>query len=375
MARANGAGTIVPIPPTTNGKKRWRVAATMADGRRVWRTAYSRRQADRILAQLVEARERELDPSRQTVEGYLRSWIDGLRRAKVQRVRDSTLTHYAGVVEHRIVPVLGPVRLSALSASRIQAWADGIDASPASVRHYHTILSLALARAVRQRLLPWNPATVTELPDRGRGVAKPLTLDEARALLATTAADRLAALWRLAVMTGMRRGELLGLTWDAVGPSWVEVRTQLQRLPPERGGDENGWALTPPKTDRRIVRVALDPDTVAALEAHRVRMGAERQPDWTYHGLVFLDPTGMPIHGEWLLDEFHRVLARAGIAKRRLHDLRHSNITLLRDLGVAEDVRMDRAGHESKGIHRRYGRASEAQDRAAADALGKALTG
>jgi integrase len=84
MGRAKGQGTVVPITPSPTGRPRWRVAVTMADGRRVWRTAYSEREAERLRAALVEARELDLDPSRQTLEGFLRSWIAGLRDAKHQ---------------------------------------------------------------------------------------------------------------------------------------------------------------------------------------------------------------------------------------------------------------------------------------------------
>jgi integrase len=206
-------------------------------------------------------------------------------------------------------------------------------------------------------------------------VAKPLTLPEARTLIEATATDRLGPLWRLALVTGMRSGELRGLSWDAVGDGWVEVREQLVRRPHSQGGDRNGWGSAKPKVQRAVDRIAVDAATSAALEAHRRRMASERQADWEYDRLVFLTTEGRPFHSANLLDAFAAACKAAGLGTRRLHDLRHTNLRLLHDLGVPEDVRMARAGHEQKATQRGYAGASKEQDRVAAEGLGRALTG
>jgi integrase len=387
MGRPKGQGTIVPI-----SGNRWRIAVTMADGRRVWRTARSERQAERVRLALVEARELDLDPTRQTLADYLRSWIAGLRDAKVQRVRPRTLDHYALIVEKHIIPTLGKVKLSALTGRRIQAWIDADDAAPMTIRHHHAVLRRALNVAVRQRLLPWNPAASVELPDADDDHADPLTLEEARALLTTSSAvddkgvpvDRLAPLWRLALVTGMRSGELLGLGWDDVKADAIEVRAQLLRriddaereLAKAEGRKPRGsWHLTAPKAARKVQRIAIDPATSAVMDAHRKRMAAERTASWRYHGLVFTTPAGEPWHATDVLRAFHAACKRAGIAERRFHDLRGTSATLLRAGGVAEDTRMARLGHSTTTMARHYAQASEAQDQAAAAGLGKALSG
>jgi integrase len=166
----------------------------------------------------------------------------------------------------------------------------------------------------------------------------------------------------------MRSGELRGLAWDAVGDGWVEVRAQLLRLDGE-------WVTAPPKVERAVVRIAIDPGTAAALEAHRRRMAGERQPDWPWFGLVFVTEAGMPYHPKTLLTAFAAACKRAGLGPRRIHDLRHTNLRLLHDIGTPEDIRMARAGHESKDTQRGYSGASAAQDRVFADSLGRVLTG
>lgn len=365
MGRDKGSGTIVATK-TPKGADRWRVAVTMPDGRRVWRTARSPREAERIRRQLVEARELDLDPTRQTLAAYLRSWIAGLRDARHQRVRPRTIETYASVVEHHLVPALGSLKMAAVTPRRIQAWIDADPGSPASVVHRRAILRRALHVAVRQRLLPYNPADYVDLPRSRASVARPLTLDEARALLEATRTDRLHALWRLAIVTGLREGELLGLAWDDVDGATITVRHQLQRL-------DGGWALTPPKATRSLVRVALDAGTAAVLDEHRRRMAAERTPTWEYHGLVFVTPTGQPIHASAIRRRFDEACAAAGIERRRFHDIRHAAAHLMADAGVPAEARKARLGHHTDAMAAHYAGASEAQDRLAADMLGRAI--
>jgi integrase len=362
----HGTGTIVPL---ANG--RYRIAVTMADGRRVWRRARTEKQAERIRDGLVEMRERDLDPTRQTLAAWLRSWISSLRDAKRQRLAPRTLDHYAMIVDLHIIPGLDPnakLPLSKLTASKIQAWLDASEGSARSIHHRRGVLRLALNRAVRQRLLAYNPAAgkSIELPDATWHGELPLTTDEARALLGTSASSRWHPLWRLAIVTGLRYGELMGLTWDDIEPGAVVVRGQMQRIKGE-------WVRRSTKSARAVPRVAIDDVTAAILERHRLRMAAERTDDWEYFGHVFTDDTGQPHDHKRVLTAFHEACDAAGIPRRRFHDLRGSSATLLRGLGVAEDTRMARLGHSSTDMARHYGKASATQDRDAVERLAEAI--
>jgi integrase len=346
----------------------WQVRLTMADGRRVTRYARDKRSAERLRRELVEMRASDIDPSRLTLAAFLRSWIGALRDARNQRVRPRTLDHYAMIVERHIVPALGHHRLDRLREHHVQAWLDADPGSPRTVHHHRAVLRRALNVAIRQRLLLTNPAIGVELPDATWHGAKPLTLPEAKRLLAATADDRLGALWRLALDTGLRQGELLGLGWDDVDldAGTVTVTGQLQR----RAGS---WLRTETKADRALRTLAIAAPTAAALEKHRLRMAAERTPMWRYYGLVFTTEQGEPLQNHRVLDEFHAACDAAGIERRRFHDLRHASATLYRALGVAEDTRMARMGHSTTAMARRYGHAGPEQDRLAAERLGEAL--
>ena len=285
-----------------------------------------------------------------------------------RRVRPRTQAHYATIVATHILPKLGGFKLNAVSPRRIQAWIDADEGAPRSVRHHHAVLHAALAVAVRQRLLPYNPAEGTELPRITGEVGDPLTLEEAKAVLTATEKDWLGPLWRLALVSGLRQGELLGLGWDDVGEGTITVRSQLQRI----GG---AWKLADPKAARRIERIAIDADTAALLERHRIRMAAARTPSWRWWGLVFVTPEGTPWHSAQILDEWHAACKAAGVRERRFHDLRGTSATLMMALGVPEDTRMARLGHSTIQMARHYSKPGEEQDRAAVDGLGQALSG
>ena len=355
---------------------RIQVAITLPSGKRLYRyvprmddKAAQRRLADRALRELREARRLELEPERQTLAVFLRSWLASLRDARHARVRPRTLEFYTMIAEQRIIPVLGGIRLDRLTVAAVQAWLDDQEGSTRTVHHCRAVLRRALNVAVRQRILGHNVATEVELPELDEFDGDPLTAGEARQLLATTTGDRLHALWRLALITGYRQGELLGLAWDDVDleGGFVTMRAQLQR----RDGE---WVRVEPKTARKLPRLALDPETVEVLRAHQLRQAAERTAEWPFWGLVFVTTTGMPWGRSELLRAFHAACTAARIRRRRFHDLRHTSNGLLEDLGVDEAARMARFGWSTKRMPRHYGGASEAQDRRASELLARAIS-
>jgi integrase len=347
------------------------VAVTMPDGTRLWRAipkdpdgARQKRAAERALHELVARRDAELYPWDQTLAVWLRSWIDGLRTS--ERVKPRTLDHYAMIVEQHIIPALGHHRLERLTPSAIQAWLDADRGAPQTVHHHRAVLRRALNVAVRRRVIGANPATAVELPRIPEFVGNPLTIPEARALLALP--GRWRALWRLALLSGLRQGELLGLTWDDLefDAGRLTVTAQLQR----RAGS---WVRVAPKVARRVATIALDAATVEVLAEHKRQMTAERRPEWAYHGHVFVTASGNPPHGREILTAFHEACDAAGIDRRRFHDLRGSAATLMAEAGVPEDVRQARLGHATTRMSRHYAVVREARDREAVDRLAGAL--
>jgi len=377
MARmgAHGQGSITKRRPDG----RLQIAVTWPDGRRIYRmipamsdARAQARKAEAVRRELIGLREQDLEPSTQTLEAFLRSWLRGLRDARHARIRPRTLEFYTMIVDRHIIPALGHHRLGRLGERHVQAWLDADTGSPRSVHHHRAVLRRALNVAVRQRIIGRNPALGVELPELDDFAGDPLTVEEAHRLLAATAKDHLGALWRVALVTGLRSAEVSAIAWDDVDfdAGALTVRHQLARVDDE----EEPWILVDQtKGGRSLHRLSIDPATVAALRAHKRRMAKLRRSDWRYHGLAFLTPTGSPIGRSGLLRAFHAALKRAGISQRRFHDLRVSSATLLAELGVDEHVRMARLGHATAAMARHYAVARDELDRDASTRLAEAI--
>lgn len=345
-----------------SGRRVTRMIPAMADGRA------QRRKAEAKLRELVDARRADLEPERQTLAVYLRSWLASLRDAKRARIRPRTLEFYTMIVEQHIIPGLGRRQLEQLSERHVQAWLDAGEGSPRSIHHRRAVLRRALNIAVRQRIIGRNPAIAVELPDVEEFAGDPLTVVEAHALLEAVAGDRMAAFWRVALVTGLRSSELTGLAWDDVDfdAGAVTIRAQLAR-------QAGAWIRVPPKPGRTLGRISIDPATVDALRAHQRRQAEERRPDWAYWGLVFVTASGMPWSRSDVLRAFHLACDKAGIRRRRVHDLRVSAATLLQELGIEEPVRMARLGHTTTRMARHYAIARDELDREASRKLAEAI--
>ncbi len=164
--------------------------------------------------------------------------------------------------------------------------------------------------------------------------------DELAAFLKSVEGDRLEAAWRVSAMTGMRRGEMLGLCWAAVdlGQGRLAVRNAIVNVAYE---DLNST----PKNQARVID--LDPLTVTMLREHRRRQDAERDGYESDEGLVFCREDGSPIHPQSFSQVFTRAVEKAGLRVIRLHDLRHTHATIAVKAGVPVKGTSERLGHES----------------------------
>lgn len=348
MRRGPGEGTIREREP---GQWEGRVTITTADGRQARRSVYGRSRADvrAKLATLAKAKASGLsiDGGRQTVGAFLARWLEDVVR---HRVRWSTFRGYEQDVRIHLAPAIGALPLSKLTGQHLAGLYASLLAagqSPRSVERIHGTIHQAMRQAVRWDLVGRNPADLVSPPRPKRTEIRALSGDETRALLDAAAGDELEALYVLAVTTGMRQGELLGLTWPAVDVAggWIEVRAALVRRP---GGQ---WSLDEPKTSKSRRRIRLSAAGVAALRSHRARQGEARLlvgSDWQDNGLVFADPFGGPLDGRHVTSRlFSGLLARAGLPRIRFHDLRHTFATLQLASGTHPKLVQEVLGHST----------------------------
>lgn len=211
------------------------------------------------------------------------------------------------------------------------------------VQSVHAVLRNALESAVREEIIPRNAAKLVKVPVPKYKVNRGLTMPQAREVLKAAEEHRLSALYVLALCLGLRRGELLGLRWvdvDLDGAK-LEVIQTLQRV----GGR---LQFVRPKTNDSERTVPLPSICVEALLEHRRRQFAERSDhwkDWDEHGLVFPSRRGTPMEPDNLRRSWGAIRKAAGLADMRFHDLRHTCVTLLLNLGVPPQVVRDIVGH------------------------------
>jgi len=193
--------------------------------------------------------------------------------------------------------------------------------SPTTQRHAYSVIRIALGHALRQGKVIRNVCTVTDPPRRATVEMQPLTRDEAWALIEGTRGEQHHALYLLALGSGARQGELLGLRWQDVDLERGEVTIQhsLGRFTRE---------LAPTKTDRSRRTLRLPGQVIAALVEQR-----ERQAVVPMSGLLFTTAAGGPLHAVNVTLSLQRTLRRLGLPKRRFHDLRHTFATLALEAG------------------------------------------
>jgi integrase len=300
-------------------------------------------------------------PKRQTLAAFLtETRLPAIQHAvkpgTFESYRGNVRLHVAGrPIGRRQLQQVEPSDLNALYAMLLAGDADHRPLSGRSVRYVATIIHRALRDAVRWQALVRNPADSADPPKpTARPEMKTWTAAELSAFLDHVGGDRLAGGWWLLATTGMRRGEALGLRWSDVdledGVARITrtlITTDVQR----KGSPGFGWGT--PKTAKGRRSVALDPATVAALKAHRTRQLQERMAlgaGYVDEDLVVAEVDGRQMHPKRLSYHFERESNRAGLPAIRLHDLRHTHVTLALKAGVHPRIVQERLGHANVSI-------------------------
>ena len=285
-----------------------------------------------------------------TLGEYLDRWLaDSLRGT----VRASTCERHEINVRVHINPSLGNVRLKGLTPAHVRGLhREKLDSGLASatVRKIHSTLHKALSQAVSDGLIPRNAADV-KAPRPAPEEMRPLSEGEACTFLdvARASGDRFEPLYVLAITTGLRRGELLGLRWED-----VDLERGTLRVGRSLVREEGRHTVGETKTRRGRRQVNLTPRTVNALKAHRKRQLEERMrlaETYKDHGLVFSTSIGTPVNPENLVNRsFKPLLEKAGLPKIRFHNLRHTCATLLLGRGVHPKFVQELLGHATIAI-------------------------
>jgi integrase len=321
---------------------RWeaRISLGWQGGRRVRRSFYGDTMAEAnsllLKARADYAAGLPVKVENQTVSQFLERW---LHDAVAPSVRALTLEQYEQHTRLYLVPAFGQKPLRKLCPSDVQRFtADRLSTglSPRTVRISLFVLGRALAQAVKFNLIARNPVDAVDLPKCERPPIKTFSEAQARSLLAAVKTDAAGPAYLLALLCGLRRGELLALKWEAldfdagtvsIHRALERIRTQLEFVEPKS------------QSGRRIL--PLPQPVLKALKAHRARQSAARLalgPEYEDHGLIFPNSIGRPLEPRSFNRQFKSALARAGLPLTlRLHDCRHFAATAM--IANGADVR------------------------------------
>ncbi|MBR7122272.1 MAG: site-specific integrase [Oscillospiraceae bacterium] len=335
MARksAAGTGTIRKKTVTRAGKEYtyWEARYTSGydpgTGKQIQRSITGKTQKE--VSQKLKAATTAIDegtytaPSRMTVGQWMDIWVSEY----LGGVKPRTADNYKGVVNHRIKPGLGAVKLDALNPHAVQNYYNGLTKeglAPKTVKNVHGIFHKALQQAVSNGYIKTNPADACILPRPVRRELKPLDEDMISAFLQAIQGHQFADLFTVTLFTGMREGEALGLLWDCVdltkGTLTIDKQLQLIR------GSRGQYQMVPTKNSKSR-SITLAPSVVKVLHnvkrkqlENRLRYGLL----WEDSGFVFTDELGHHLSASSVYKSFKKVMEQIGSPETRFHDLRHS---------------------------------------------------
>ncbi len=315
--------------------------------------------AEKELSRLVvEADGGTLMTSRLTLAEFAERWLADHASANVA---PKTYARYAGLLRQHVVPHLGRITLEKLTPAHIVqlhaklrqtscANKDGL-LSPTTIRHVHRVLHTALGHAVKWRLISINPASSVDAPSPARSEMRCYDAGEAARFLETSTSEgiRWQAFFAIAMSTGLRLGEMIGLRWQDVDlqTGTLVVRQTIQRVP------KIGIVVKAPKTATSRRPVALGKAIVTLLRQHRIVQNETRLQlgsFWQDRDLVFPSELGTPLEDKAVRRAYDRICKLADVPKIRIHDLRHTTATLLLTTNVHPKIVSERLGHSTSAI-------------------------
>ncbi len=332
---------------TTTGKERHR-----------WHAAGStRKEAERVLTDLVK-RHHDGDyrpPERITLGEYLERWLPTQR----QPLAPSTFSSYQANIRLHVLPYIGSIPLQRL----IREDLDGLYAtlladgrhnkgggplSAKTVRLVHAVIHKALADATRKGSVTRNVAGLADPPKlttRARPKMRVWTADELRRFLELIEGHHLYDAFYVKANTGMRRGEVLGLTWRVIDFDNGRLAVTQNVTAPNYH-----VTVSDVKSAHSLRTIDLDQRTIAVLRSwrrHQLEHDMETGARTDESGFVFAKHNGDPLHPDYFSQAFERLIAKMDLPRIRLHDLRHTHATLLLKEGVPPKVVSERLGHSS----------------------------
>jgi integrase len=341
-----GEGSLFPRRDPAGRTVGWTAQISIGDRqhrRRVSRVRRTYAEARDALRELRDEARAGLNPSKLSLSRYLARWI-----ADVRNLRPSTQRAYIAAIEYHISPALGEIVLRDLTPLHVERFLADLATrlAPKSQRNVHAVLRRALNSAVRSGLLPRNVASrqFVDAPRVPRAEPRALTASEVGRLLEQLRGEVIEPIVIIALATGLRQGEVLGLVWEdlELDARRLRIRRELVRRAGRYYRDEL-------KTPRARRTVPLPPPAVEALMAQRSRV-IEAGFVPTATGAVFPARRGGPLNGSWVTKRLQAAMLRAGIGRGDFRMLRRTFASRLFAAGIPDRYIADLMGHTATTV-------------------------
>jgi integrase len=333
-----------------NEKQRWVAEISIGGGKYKRVRCKTKQEALQKKNELLRQHQQGILPTgpQQKLKDYLPQWLEHVQK---DNLRVSSYVKYKKLMKY-IVEDLGDVWLQKLTPDQVKRFyskklEDGL--STKTVNSIHGLLHVALETAVTWGYVPRNVCSIIEPPRIVSRQGAPITIEQAKVLLEQVKAHRLEVLLTMAIVTGMRRGELLALRWSAVDlqRGIAIVLATVDYIP------KYGYVETEPKTKAGKRPISLPPFLVEMLREHKAKQELQHKKvgeKWENRNLVFPDLHGGYFNPRYLEKTFSKIIADSGLPDMHFHDLRHSAASILLSMGVNIKQIQELLGHSSVTI-------------------------
>lgn len=340
-----------------------------------WFSGYDRKdEAEYALAEIIYKMKKGnlVLPDNTRLGEYLIYW---LKRYK-KNIAVTTYNTYNSIIKNHLVPNLGNIPLQNLKPLHIEDYYYNKrkELSQRTLLHHHRVLSLALKSAVGWQLIPNNPCDHVETPKPAKYKPKILTPEQSKELMQLVKDTDMEAPIILMLATGIRRGELLALTWED-----IDFANKILSIDKSLAVNESNKKLIikEPKSKSSIRTISISNGVINILKQHKVKQNEEKLKLGKYYNdnnLIFATPEGNLINPSTFSRKFGNIIKESNLPKIRLHDLRHTNATLMLKSKIKDKVASERLGHSSTAITQDiYYHVLKSMQEEAADKLDKML--
>jgi len=320
------------------------------DGKRITKYFKSRKEANKWRIDTLHKIQRGLYYSgpKLTLSEFLEEWLI----ARKGSIKSTTLLQYRQIVDLHITPILGDIKINELRPAEIQAFYNNKvekGTGVRTVRLIHSVLHCALNHALRLGVIYRNPSDAVYKPKAKKKEMQVLDENQVRSFLIAAIGNRFEALFKLAITTGLRQGEILGLKWSDLdwSKNQLNIQRQVQRVP------GRGLVFSDPKTAAGRRMILLGQDTILSLKQHFKRQSIEKEfmgEKWQDNDLIFPSSIGSPLDQSNLNRDYKYLLGKANLPNIRFHDLRHTAASLMLKQGVSVKVVQERLGHSDAAM-------------------------